>query len=127
MNVVDRAGSGSHYRRKLCAVVALDVANAFNSVKWAKIAEALHGKGFPAYLVGIIQSYLSDPAVEYERSSRSTTCGVPQGSVLGSLVWNLIYDELLRVDTVRNVNRMSSTELVAFTDDVAVVTNHALN
>jgi len=97
------------------------LANAFNSANWPKIAEVLHDKGFPVYLVGIIQSYLSDRLVEYERSSRSTTCGVPQGSVLGVLMWNLMYDELLRVETGGNVNRMSSTELVAFADDVAVV------
>jgi len=71
--------------------------------------------------VGIIQSYLSDRTVEYEGSSRSTTYGVPQGSVLGPLLWSIIYDKLLRLDTGGNVNRMSSTELVAFADDVAVV------
>lgn len=42
MEVVDAAGSGQLYRRELCAVVALDVANAFNSAKWSKIEESLN-------------------------------------------------------------------------------------
>lgn len=37
MEVVDAAGSGQLYRRELCAVVTLDVANAFNAAKWSKI------------------------------------------------------------------------------------------
>jgi len=54
------------------------------------------------YLVGIIQSYLSDWAVVYGGSSISSTCGVPQGSVLGPLLWKLMYDDLLQVDTRGN-------------------------
>jgi len=50
MEVVDAAGSGQLYRRELCAVVALDVANAFNSAKWSKIEESLRDKGMPQYL-----------------------------------------------------------------------------
>jgi len=116
MSVVDAAGSGLLYRRKLCAVVALDVANAFNSAKWPKIVKALEDKGFPRYLVHVIQSYLSDRTIVYEGTSRSCTCGVPLGSVLGPLLWNLMYDELLQVDTEGNEHGMSSTELVAFAD-----------
>lgn len=108
----------------MCGVVALDVANAFNSAKWPKIIEAMRVKEFPPYLVGMVQSYLYDQTVEYEGSSRTSTCGVPQGSVLGPLLWNIMYDyidEVLRVNMGGNVDRRSSTELVAFVDDVAVV------
>jgi len=130
MEVVETAGSGPLYRRELCAVVALDVANAFNSAKWSKIEESLRDKGMPQYLVGVIRSYLSDRSVQYEGNSWATTCGVPQGSVLGPTLWNLMYDDLLRTDTGGNDRGTSSTTLVAFADDVAVVvtghTSHIL-
>jgi len=139
MSVVDTAGSGPLSRRKLCAVVALYKANAFNTVKWPIIIKALQDKGVPTYLVGILQSYLSNRTVTYEGNSRAATCGVPQGSVLGPLLWNIMYDGFLDMDTGGNVTGISSTELVAFSDDVAVVstghttwlletaTNEALN
>jgi len=128
MDTVTRAGRGPLYNRKLCVVVALDVANAFNSARWGSIIAAVCEKQFPQYLVNILQSYLSNREIRYEGKTWRTTCGVPQGSVLGPLMWNLMYDGLLRIDTGGNVEGMSSTSLVAFADDVAVVaTGHTTN
>lgn len=47
MEVVETAGSGPLYHRELCAVVALNVANAFNSAKWSKIEYGYRGKDGP--------------------------------------------------------------------------------
>jgi len=42
--------------------------------------------------------------------------------VLGPLLWNMMYDDLLRVQTGGNQQSMSSSTLIAFVDDVAVIT-----
>lgn len=65
MDVSNRAGSGSLRKRELCTVVALDVANAFNTTRWGKIAEALYRKKTPPYLMRVIHNYLSKRTLVY--------------------------------------------------------------
>jgi hypothetical protein len=57
MELVDSASSGTLRRRELCALVALDVANAFNSANWDIIVKSLRNKGVPEYLRNIIRDY----------------------------------------------------------------------
>lgn len=50
----------------------------------------------------ILSSYLSERAVNATNADGSITifkvsCGVPQGSVQGPDLWNVLYDELLRI------------------------------
>lgn len=49
----------------LTLAVGLDVANAFNSLPWRTIREAMRRKGFPDYIRRIIDNYLSNRTVEY--------------------------------------------------------------
>lgn len=60
MDVVNKAASSPLRKRELCTVVALDVANAFNTTRWDEIKEAASRKGLPDYLIGIIGSYLNE-------------------------------------------------------------------
>ena len=75
---------------KCCAVITLDVKNAFNSARWSKILESLMNLGVAKYLVRIVADFLIDRILCCEsdegRKSYQTTYGVPQGSVLGSLL-----------------------------------------
>ncbi|KMQ91162.1 reverse transcriptase [Lasius niger] len=93
--------------------VSLDIKNAFNSLPWPVIREALRRKRVPEYIRRIIDHYLR--SVEYvdkkgQRISRSMQAGVPQGSVLGPTLWNVCYDSVLQeganLQTALVVNRI---------------------
>lgn len=47
-------------------VVCIDIKNAFNSVSWAVILEECMKRGFPVYLVRIIQQYLVDRRANFK-------------------------------------------------------------
>jgi len=104
-------------------MLTLDVRNAFNSAPWDAIVEAAESREVPSGLLGILKDYLSDHAVLVSSPSgftHSMSCGVPQGSVLGTDLWNLLYDGLLRTRMPEGVH------LLALADDVSVLATHQI-
>ena len=67
----------------------------------------------------MIDEYLSERWVIYEGDKWSLkeemTCGTPQGSRVGPLVWNIMYDDFLRIILP------AGTSIVGFADDALVV------
>lgn len=81
--------------------LSLDISNAFNSLPWDKIMKFLRSHGVLDYLVRILKDYLRDRRVTYGERAGSATegkiyRGVPQGFVLGPLLWNIGYNSVLR-------------------------------
>ncbi|KAF0735570.1 Reverse transcriptase domain-containing protein [Aphis craccivora] len=105
--------------KKKVGILTLDIRNAFNSAPWNTILEAVRDMEVPAYLQQIINSYLENRVLCFEAGGieerMAVTCGVPQGSVLGPTLWNILYDGLLRTQLPPGV------EYLAFADDVALV------
>jgi hypothetical protein len=107
-------------RNLICVLVALDVKNAFNTLNWRRILEAIRKRQLPGQQQILLRNYLSERKILTHCCDRLVKKGVyaevPQGLILGLLLWNIVHDGLLSVlDPVKDV------DAVVFADDLALV------
>lgn len=101
-------------RSEIVILLAFDIRNAFNAAPWDRIVEALTNMGLPKYLLKMVQSYFTGRFLLVGGKKIRLSCGVPQGSVLGPILWNAFYNAVVSL-------KIPGVTIVAYADDLALI------
>ena len=66
VDIAIKARRGTGKRKEFCALISIDIHNAFNTARWYICIEAMVRKNVSDYLLRMIDDYLSDMWVIYE-------------------------------------------------------------
>jgi hypothetical protein len=110
------AESNNKKKKKLTLAVFCDLSKAFDVISHKILLRKLNNYGLRGIINTWFQNYLADRTqyVEIEGSrstSRQLQCGVPQGSILGPLLY-LIY--------VNDISKSSNSHILSFADDTTM-------
>ena len=107
-------------KKKVCAVLFIDLKAAFDTVDSNLLLKKLEHYGFRGNILKLLTSYLQNrkqyiKCGSIESCLLDVVCGVPQGSVLGPLLF-IIY--------INDIESCSNFESVLFADDAALLLSH---
>ena len=104
-------------RKRVCSVLFIDLKSAFDTVDLNVLTQKLEHYGFRGKILNLLTSYLYNRK-QYIKSGEivscllEVVCGVPQGSVLGPLLF-ILY--------INDIENCSNFECVLFADDAALL------
>lgn len=111
-NVVEASRKGY-----VCGIFA-DIKGAFDNAWHPAILKQLYLWDCSPGLIRLVGSYLKDRRVMLTVgggvAEKVVTKGCPQGSILGPLLWNVLFNGLLELD-------MGGVEIVAYADDAVII------
>ena len=104
-----------------CAIVSLDIKKAFDSAWWDGILQALKIKGCPNQLWILIKDFFRKRISTFlygnKPCSAFPSMGIPQGSILSPLLWNIYFNEVL------TLRFPSSITVQAYADDLVLLSS----
>lgn len=117
--------------KKVCSSVFLDVSQAFDRVWHAGLEHKLR-KIPPKHFSNLLSSYLRNRKfrVRYEdsfSSYRQISAGVPQGSVLGPLLYLLYTNDIPKTKGIKIATFADDSAILAISDNTALATEKLQN
>ncbi|CAB0039115.1 unnamed protein product [Trichogramma brassicae] len=118
LSTAKAATSGKRYHKGTKKYVTLEVKNAFNLVRWNHILSTLEKVRVPPYLrrrssATSATGCWSTPPTTARRPTVSERV-TPQGSEIGFILWNAMYNKILGLRFPRTVS------IIGFADDIAL-------
>ena len=107
--------------QSLCPVnIYLDLSKAFDSLKYDILMSKLKFYGLQSKALQLLKSYLSDRSqyvqIDNVKSNpHSVSCGIPQGSVMGPLLFNIFINDI--------INATTKFTLIMYADDTTLVSH----
>ena len=106
-------------RRKVVGCIYLDFARAFDSINHLRLISKLYDMGVPRKLTKWIENYLEKRVIRTRlnntvSSSREILCGVPQGSIIGPILFLCYINDLVIM------TRKLGTEISLYADDAVI-------
>jgi len=96
----------------------LDIKGAFDNAPWHLIVRQFERAGCEPWLLAMLDSYFADRSAEIifrtDKVGKTLSKGCPQGSILGPLCWNMLFDTFLKLKWPQGV------KLIAYADDAAL-------